>query len=231
MKLKNPRKKITSNLILEKFFNSDAVKELQENLNSDLKKIHFQGNVGSSFAVYSASILSTSIQNHVFILKDKEEALYFINDLENIIKKAVLFLPASHRRSFQLNESNNSNILLRSEVLNKLNNSKKNIIITYPEALFEKVISKSELIKKTISLEIKTTIEIEKLESLLEKEKFEAVDFVTDPGQYSIRGGIVDIFSYANEHPYRIVFDEDEIESIRTFNINSQLSISEKKRY
>ena len=230
MKLKNPRKKITSNLILEKFFNSDAVKELQENLNSDLKKIHFQGNVGSSFAVYSASILSTSIQNHVFILKDKEEALYFINDLENIIKKVVLFLPASQRRSFQLNESNNSNILLRSEVLNKLNNSKKNIIITYPEALFEKVISKSELIKKTISLEIKTTIEIEKLESLLEKEKFEAVDFVTDPGQYSIRGGIVDIFSYANEYPYRIVFDEDEIESIRTFNINSQLSISDKKK-
>ena len=230
MKLKNSRKKITSNLILEKFFNSDAVKELQENLNSDLKKIHFQGNVGSSFAVYSASILSTSIQNHVFILKDKEEALYFINDLENIIKKVVLFLPDSHRRSFQLNESNNSNILLRSEVLNKLNNSKKNIIITYPEALFEKVISKSELIKKTISLEIKTTIEIEKLESLLEKEKFEAVDFVTDPGQYSIRGGIVDIFSYANEYPYRIVFDEDEIESIRTFNINSQLSISDKKK-
>ena len=68
MKLKNPRKKITSNLILEKFFNSDAVKELQENLNSDLKKIHFQGNVGSSFAVYSASILCTSIQNHVFVI-------------------------------------------------------------------------------------------------------------------------------------------------------------------
>ncbi len=230
MKLKNPRKKITSNLILEKFSNTDVVNELQENLNSDLKKIHFQGNVGSSFAVYSASIISTSIQNHVFILKDKEEALYFINDIENIIKKVVLFLPASHRRSFQFNESNNSNILLRSEVLNKLSNSKKNVIITYPEALSEKVINKSELIKKTISLEIKTTIEIEKLESLLEKEKFESVDFVTDPGQYSVRGGIVDIFSYANEFPYRIVFDDDEIESIRTFNINSQLSISEKKK-
>ena len=230
MKLKKPKQENKSNLILEEFFRSDIVKELQKDLNSELKNIYFKGNIGSSFAIYSASVLNESTRNHIFILKDKEEALYFINDLENLIKKEILFLPPSYRRSYQFSESDNSNILLRAEVLNKLNNSKKNIIVTYPEALSEKVISKTELIKKTILLKIKSRIEIEKLEELLGNEKFESVDFVTDPGQFSIRGGIVDVYSYANEFPYRIVFDEDEIESIRTFNINSQLSMSEEKK-
>ena len=175
MKLKKPKQENKSNLILENFFRSDIIKELQKDLNSELKNIYFKGNIGSSFAIYSASVLNESTKDHIFILKDKEEALYFINDLENLIKKEILFLPASYRRSYQFSESDNSNILLRAEVLNKLNNSKKNIIVTYPEALSEKVISKTELIKKTISLKIKTRIEIEKLENLLENEKFESL--------------------------------------------------------
>ena len=148
MKLKKSRKKNSSHLILSNFIKSDTVIELEETLNSDIKNIFFNGNIGSSLALYSASILLNSNKNHLFIKRDKEEALYFTNDLENILTKEVLFFPASFRRSYQFNETDNSNVLLRSEVLNKLNNKKNNIIITYPEAISEKVIHKTELRKK-----------------------------------------------------------------------------------
>ena len=230
MKLKKSRKKNSSHLILSNFIKSDTVIELEDTLNSDIKNIFFNGNIGSSLALYSASILLNSNKNHLFIKRDKEEALYFTNDLENILKKEVLFFPASFRRSYQFNETDNSNVLLRSEVLNKLNNKKNNIIITYPEAISEKVIHKTELRKKTIKLELNSKLELETLDELLEKEKFELVDFVTDPGQYSIRGGIIDIFSFAHEHPYRIELNEDTIESIRTFDINTQLSVEEQNK-
>ncbi|MDG2139330.1 MAG: transcription-repair coupling factor [Flavobacteriales bacterium] len=130
----------------------------------------------------------------------------------------------------QYNETDNANILLRSEVLNKLNNHKKPIIVTYPEALLEKVISRKELKRNTISIKQNETYDIESLENELEKQKFELTDFVTDPGQFSIRGGIVDVFSYAHEYPCRIEFFEDKIENIRTFDINTQLSIKNRKR-
>ena len=138
MKLKKPKQENKSNLILEEFFRSDIVKELQRYLNSELKNIYFKGNIGSSFAIYSASVLNESTKNHIFILKDKEEALYFINDLENLIKKEILFLPASYRRSYQFSESNSSNILLRAEVLNKLNNSKKILLLLIQKLYLKK---------------------------------------------------------------------------------------------
>jgi transcription-repair coupling factor (superfamily II helicase) len=174
--------------------------------------------------------LRTTTKPNIFILKDKEEASYFINDLENILERKVLFFPESYRRTYQFSETDNSNILLRAEVLNKLNSNKKPIIITYPEALSEKVISRNELRKQTIKLQISQTCDIENLIEELEKMNFKQSDFVTDPGQFSIRGGIVDVFSFANEYPYRIEFNEDELESIRTFDINSQLSIENHKK-
>ena len=149
-------------------------------------------------------VLKTTTKPNIFILKDKEEASYFLNDLENILEKKILFFPESYRRTYQLSETDNSNILLRAEVLNKLNSNKKPIIITYPEALSEKVISRNELKKQTIKLQISQTCDIENLIEELEKLNFKQSDFVTDPGQFSIRGGIVDVFSFANEYPYRI---------------------------
>ena len=115
-------------------------------------------------------------------------------------------------------------------MLNKLNNHKKPIIVTYSEALLEKVINREELKRKTISIKKNETYDIGVFENELEKQKFELTDFVTDPGQFSIRGGIVDVFSYANEYPYRIEFFEDNIESIRAFDINTQLSINNEKK-
>jgi transcription-repair coupling factor (superfamily II helicase) len=139
--------------------------------------------------------------------------------LENILNKEVYFFPASYRRAYQIEETDNANILLRSEVLNKLNNKKNPVIITYSEALSEKVISRKELKRQTISIRQKELKEIQDFENELINHKFESVNFVTDPGQYSIRGGIVDVFSYANEFPFRIEFFDDEIESNRIYRL------------
>ena len=229
MKLKKSSQN-NSDLFLDIFLKSKIYKKFNEAFDSDLKKIHFKGNVGSSLSIYASTILKNIKNNHVFILRDKEEALYFTNDVESILKNETLFFPSSNRRSYQFKESDSSNVLLRSEVLSRLNNTQNNIVITYPEALSEKVINNIELENKTISIEVDQIYGLEKLKKTIENENFELVDFVIDPGQYSVRGGIIDVFSFANEYPYRIVFDDDKIESIRTFNINTQLSIKEKSK-
>ncbi len=140
------------------------------------------------------------------------------------------FFPASYRRAYQIEETDNTNILLRTEVLNKLNQKRNPIIVTYPESLSEKVISRKELRKNTFTIKINEQITIENLEELLQNINFEKVDFVISSGQYSIRGGIIDIFSFASEHPFRLEFLDTQIESIRTFNINSQLSINSTEK-
>jgi len=152
MKSEKSRQKDNSNLFLKNFFKSNLLKELQNSIDSEIKNIYFKGNTGSSLSIYVSAILNQPKRNHIFVFRDKEEALYFSNDLEKILNKEILFFPATYRRAYQINESDNSNILLRAEVLNKLNINKQNIIITYSEALSEKVISKLELEKKTISL-------------------------------------------------------------------------------
>ena len=131
---------------------------------------------------------------------------------------------------FLIEETNNSNILLRAEVLNKLNTKRHSIIVSYPDAIFEKVISRRILKKKTITLSVSDTHHPDLLEEIFIENNFVKMDFVTDPGQFSIRGGIVDVFSFADENPFRIEFFDDEIESIRTFNINTQLSVEQRDK-
>ncbi|MDC0204157.1 transcription-repair coupling factor, partial [Flavobacteriales bacterium] len=149
---------------------------------------------------------------------------------ELLLNNEVFFFPSSYRRAYQLKETDNANILLRSEVLNKLNNKRNPIIITYSKALSEKVVSRRVLKKQTISLKLNDKYEITDLENKLLSLHFELVDFVIEPGKYSIRGGILDVFSFANEHPFRIEFFDTEIESIRTFDINTQLSICQENK-
>ena len=202
-----------------------ASKLLQQSLNDNPKsKIHFKGLVGSQDVLLAANILKEVKRPHLFILSDKEEAAYFLNDLESILQKEVLFFPGSYRRPYQIEETDNANVLLRAEVLNTLNHQRYPIIITYPDALFEKVVSQKHLKKHSLDVKRGDTISIDFLNEMLQEYGFEHVDFVVEPGQYSIRGGIVDIFSFSNEKPYRIEFFDEEIESIRTFEINTQLS-------
>src|SRR5690606_37683093 len=168
----------------------------------------------------------------LLILDDKEEAAYQLNDLELLIgENDVLFYPGSYRRPYQIEETDNANVLLRAEVLNRINSRKKPaVIVTYPDALFEKVVTRRELDKNTQKLQLGDTLSLDFLNEVLFEYRFKRVDFVTGPGEFSVRGGIVDVFSFSNDEPYRIEFFGDEIESIRTFDVESQLSTGSVKK-
>ena len=190
--------------------------------------IQWKGLVGSSKSICAAVLAEQTPGHHLFILPDKEQAAYFLNDLEELFPedKRILFYPASYRVPYQLEETDNANVVARAEVLEKINTGKNGWIVTYPEALFEKVPTKKNLSKNTLRVDVGKTYSIDFINELLLEYHFERVDFVYEPGQFSIRGGIVDVYSYSNEHPYRIEFFGDEVESIRTFEASTQLSIT-----
>tara|TARA_B000000532_G_scaffold244247_1_gene243433 strand:- start:9901 stop:13239 length:3339 start_codon:yes stop_codon:yes gene_type:complete len=203
---------------------------ISEKLKQGNRKIQLNNFVGSSKSILASSIIKESKSPQLFILNDKESANYFINDLESLMNHELFFYPATHRRSYQFKELDNSNVLLRAEVLNKLNNKHNSIIVSYPEAISERVVKRSVLKKKTITLSVSDTHHPLLLKELLLENNFIQSDFVTDPGQFSVRGGIIDVYSYADEYPFRIEFFDDEIESIRTFNINTQLSVKKREK-
>ncbi len=202
---------------------------LQEN---ELSHIQLKGLMGSSPAFFSQALFHQFPINQLFILNDKEEAAYFLNDLEHVVgDDKVLFFPPSYKRAYQIEETDNSNILLRAEVLNSLSKkSSSKIIVTYPDALAEKVVTKKSLEQNTFRINQGDELSIEFINDVLFEYGFEREDFVVEPGQFAIRGGIVDVFSFSNDYPYRIEFFGDEVESIRTFDPVSQLSIQTYKR-
>jgi transcription-repair coupling factor (superfamily II helicase) len=163
---------------------------------------------------------------YLLIFNDKEEAAYYLNDLEQLLgPKNVLFYPGSYRRPYQIEETDNANVLLRSEVLNRINSRKKPaVIVTYPSALFEKVVTKKELEKNTLKVTVGEPLSLDFVNEMLFEYKFKRVDFVTEPGDFSVRGGIIDVFSFSNDEPYRIEFFGNDIDSIRTFDVETQLS-------
>ena len=165
-------------------------------------------------------------KSYLLILNDKEEAAYHLNDLEQLLdQKNVLFYPGSYRRPYQIEETDNANVLMRSEVLNRINSRKKpTIIVTYPEALFEKVVTKKDLERNTLKLSVSESVSLDFVNEILFEYNFNRVDFVTEPGDFSVRGGIIDVFSFSNDVPFRIEFFGDEIDSIRTFDVETQLS-------
>lgn len=195
--------------------------------------IHWKGIIGSSRAICAATVASQVPGHHLFILNDKEDAAYFLNDLEGLFpdQKNILFYPASYRVPYQFEDTDNANVVARAEVLEKINNGKNAWIVTYPEALFEKVPTQKILTKNTLKLEVSKTYSIDFINEMLLEYHFERVDFVYEPGQFSIRGGIVDVFSYSNDHPFRIEFFGDEVDTIRTFDASSQLSIATHKHF
>lgn len=164
--------------------------------------------------------------DYIIVLQDKEEAAYFQNDLQSLLGKEILLFPMSYKRPYEFTEIENANILMRAEVLNRLaEKTKPGIIVTYPEALSEKVINKRSLATNTFTVKLKTKLEIPFLEEFLHSYDFEKTDFVYEAGQFSVRGGIIDVFSFAHELPYRIELFGDEVDSIRSFDPGSQLSV------
>jgi len=216
--------------IFNKSKNTELIcEQLQDN---ELSHIHLKGLVGSSTAFISNSIYQKFPVNQLFILNDKEEAAYFLNDLEHIVgEERVLFFPPSYKRAYQIEDTDNSNILMRAEVLNALTKkSSTKIVVTYPDALAEKVVTKKNLEQNTFRINQGDELSLEFINDVLFEYGFEREDFVVEPGQFAIRGGIVDVFSFSNENPYRVEFFGDEVESIRTFDPVSQLSIQTYKR-
>ncbi len=191
-----------------------------------IQRLHLNGLIGSSQAMIMAAISTHGNKSNIVILNDSEEAAYFLNDLENILGDGqAYFFPASYKKSFTVDEADNSNILMRAEVLSRLNRNSKTLVVTYPEAISEKVVTRKNLELNSIALRVKDSISISFINEFLLHHEFENVDFVQQAGEYSIRGGIVDIYSFANELPYRIEFFGDDVESIRTFDPETQLSV------
>jgi transcription-repair coupling factor (superfamily II helicase) len=190
--------------------------------------IQLKGLKGSLDAVIAASLHRINEQGMLFVMHDREEAAYFVNDLQNLIPgQEVLLFPSSFKRPYQFDETENASILMRAEILNRLNqkNSKGELIVTYPEALTEKVINKRSLQENTFTAKVGELVDTAFLAELLQTYDFDRTDFVYEAGQFAVRGGIIDVYSYANELPYRIELFGDEIESIRTFDPVSQLSV------
>ncbi|MEZ0007305.1 transcription-repair coupling factor (superfamily II helicase) [Flavobacterium sp. 28YEA47A] len=218
--------------ILKTYAGNPKIKQISENLAVRENKIQIKGLIGSSLSFVVASLFEKSELPYLLILQDKEEAAYYLNDLEQLIgEEDVLFYPGSYRRPYQIEETDNASVLLRAEVLNRINSRKKPaVIVTYPEALFEKVVTRKELDKNTLKVAVGDQISIDFINEVLFEYEFKRVDFITEPGEFSVRGGILDVFSFSNEDPFRIEFFGNEVDSIRTFDVETQLSIEKQKK-
>lgn len=195
------------------------------------ERISLQGLSGSSLSFLLASVLENAGGVHFVIFEDKDIAAYFFNDLQVLLQEEqnILFFPSAYKRSVQYNQKDNGNIILRTNTLNRINmlgssNDEKLIIVTYPDALAEKIPTRQQLTESTLHIHVGEKVNIEFIHEVLNEYGFELVDFVFEPGQFALRGSIVDIFSFTAEFPYRIDFFGDEVESIRSFDAETQLS-------
>ncbi|MGD1843121.1 MAG: transcription-repair coupling factor [Thermonemataceae bacterium] len=214
--------------LLQLYHQDSLVKTFLTNLKQQ-KNIQLKGLVGSLDAIFAAlTIQETPDKNLVFVMHDYEEAAYFQQDLQNILEDiAVSLFPITYKRPYEYEEVENANVLMRAEVLNQIDHKAKEgtVIVTYPEALSEKVINKRSLLEHTFSACVGDQLDVNFIRELLVEYDFEATDFVYEAGQFAIRGGIIDIFSFASELPFRIELFGDEVESIRTFDPETQLSV------
>ena len=188
---------------------------------------------GSSPAVFAAELFLIKKKSLLFLTDDKEDALYVTAELEDLLgKENVLYFPPTHLEPYQIEKTQNANLVLRTEVLNRIHNDKKPRVMIAPFAsLAERVMKKDDF--KAISHTIKTgdQLDFNFTEELLHQFNFNHTDFVSEPGEFSVRGGIVDVFSYSNEEPYRITFFGNEVDSIKTFDIETQLSKEKIKEF
>jgi transcription-repair coupling factor (superfamily II helicase) len=191
-------------------------------------RAHIKGFSGSLDMVFLASFYERNGGFHLIIAQDKEEAAYLNSDLQSLLNiEDYLIFPGSFKRPYQFDEVDNANVLMRAEMLNQILEikGKPRVIITYPEALYEKVINKRSLVENTFTARVGESVDMEFVTEVLTSYDFERTDFVFEPGQFAIRGGILDVFSFSNEYPYRLELFGKEIESIRTFDPETQLSI------
>lgn len=197
----------------------------------DIRKGYIEGAIGSAMAVLFASVANVYKGICLFVFDDSEEAGYFYHDLTQMLNNQdVLFFPSSYRRQTKYGQRDSANEILRTEVMGRLlsirqsGQNKALYIVSCPEALSELVISQKRMDERTIVLAKGECHDITALTKQMSAFGFHEVDYVYEPGQFAVRGSIIDVFSYSSEYPFRIDFFGDEIDSIRTFEVQSQLS-------
>ena len=215
--------------LLANYKSSQQTNAIIEGLKSDQpSRLLISGLIGAQDCFVLLSLFQKTNHSHIYIASSKEEAAYVQNTLDQLYEEqSILFFPDSFKRPGYFDDLDNNNVLVRTESINKINNSSKNrnILITYPEAIFEKVVDPQHLESHKIIIEKNESLDIDTIIEVMVEYGFERTDFVYEPGQFSIRGGIVDIFSFGNEWPYRVELFDDEVESIRLFNPTTQLSL------
>lgn len=217
-------KNISQTLIPE-FLKKNFGKELFENLDQN-QHISVKGFAGSVPSILVAELFLTQKKDVLFIIDDKESSNYITSELEEMIgEENILYFPETHLEPYQVEKTQNANIVLRTEVLNRLNfDKKKKIIVATASSLSEKVLKKEDFKAISHTIKVGDQLDFDFTEELLNQFNFNYTDFVSEPGEFSVRGGIVDVFSYAYEKPFRITFFGNEVESIKEFDIETQLS-------
>ncbi|MDQ0784158.1 transcription-repair coupling factor (superfamily II helicase) [Chryseobacterium sp. W4I1] len=227
MQLKPIQEKFLPDL-LQKEFGKEIFTQLESS-----QHISVKGSAGSSVSIFVAELFLTRKKTVLYLVDDKEDALYANTEMEDLLgKDKVLYFPATHLEPYQIERTQNANLVLRTEVLNKITSGRSpKVIVAYAGALSEKVLKKEDF--KAISHHIKVGdhLNFDFVDELLNHYNFQQSDFVSEPGEFSVRGGIVDVFSYSYEKPYRLTFFGNEVESIKTFDIETQLSIDKVKDF
>ena len=196
---------------------------------SSLKTVFLEGLLGSSAPMLFASLSPKCKNPLLFILQDAEEAGYFYHDLTQLMgDRQVLFFPSSYRRAIKYAQRDAASEILRTEVMARI--GEPLFIVTYPEAIAELVVSKTSLDERTLVLEKDQTIAVAEIEKTLREFGFREVDYVYEPGQFALRGSILDVYSFSCEYPYRIDFFGEDIDSIRTFEVEDQLSKEQRDK-
>ncbi|MBK7271504.1 MAG: transcription-repair coupling factor [Flavobacteriales bacterium] len=223
--------------LLTLYRNDPRVARIAEGLQPDSARVQIAGTIGSSQALIATSVIDRMKGVHVFVLTDKEEAAYFINDLEALRNKDkdarnakkeedMLFYPAPSRSPYDPDGHHDGERVSRTEVLEVLMKKPEHlIIVTYPDALVPLVVGKETMVKNTLTVKRSEELPIDTLEEWLLETGFSRVEFVYEPGQFSVRGGIVDVFSYGSDKPYRIELYGDTVESVRRFDPQDQLTV------
>jgi len=227
---RNPHPTVEKNLanLIEKFQQAPSFQRLLRALERDEPRpLLLSGFKGAQAAFYLAALYAARPRTHLFIAPTKEDAAYLQNTLSGLLHKgAARFFPDSFKRPLFFEKLNTAHILERTEVVNALSaHPTPQVVVSYPEALFEKVVAPSLLAKNRIEIKTGEAVDLDFLIEMLGEYGFRREEFVYEPGQFAVRGGIVDIFSYGNEYPYRLELFDEEVESIRTFDPLTQLSI------
>ena len=222
-------KKMDIHEILRLYASSPRVAALRTALcDASLRTVSLQGLVASAAPVVFASVAGSGVPPCLFIMNDADEAGYFYHDLTRMLgNDRVLFFPSSYRRQVKYGQRDAANVILRTEVLGRLSShavGQQLYIVTHPEALGELVVSRGRLDERITKLAVGQTADIAVLARELREQGFAETDYVYEPGQFAVRGSIFDVYSYSSEYPFRIDFFGDEIDSIRTFEVQSQLS-------